>query len=198
MDDFQTGVYVKELFNQCQSAFFAADDFNAALTSEQNRPASVTVGRAFTAIQGLLSAAAMVSKMLWPNPPSVGTDGKPLDEEQQALRQWATERGRVLRQPLGIKAMPILERRAVRNSLEHFDDRLDKWLMEGSRCVIDRNIGPRDSLVVVDGETPRHLRLIDPTRGTVSVLADEIVINDLVNALVQVRRAAAAWNDAHR
>ena len=37
----------------------------------------------------------------------------------------------------------MLESRKVRNALEHFDDRLDRYFEAGHRMVVDRNSGPK-------------------------------------------------------
>jgi hypothetical protein len=42
-------------------------------------------------------------------------------------RKTTLDQGKTLRTALGIKGSPLLERRKVRNALEHFDDRLDRY-----------------------------------------------------------------------
>jgi len=67
VDDWTTAVYVRELVHQAEAAQLAAHEFNASLKS----PGANGTARAFAAVQSLLAAAAMVSKMLWPNPQQV-------------------------------------------------------------------------------------------------------------------------------
>lgn len=186
MDDFVAGAYMTELVHQGEAAQIAEQDLNASLSKHD-------VSRTFAAVQSLLAAAAMVSKLLWPQPPKIVPNGSPLSLDQEAQRQNTLDRGRALREGLQIKGIPVLESRKVRNALEHFDDRLDRYFDDGHRNIIDRNIGPRDRLVAVDGQTPVHLRLIDPEKGTISVLDEEVVIQELFDAIMDVKRRASDW-----
>jgi hypothetical protein len=176
------GVYVRELVHQTEAAKFAVGELNAALVA----PRSGT-GRAFAAVQSLLAAAAMISKILWHQ------SQEPDDEAGRARRQFAVDRAKALRSALVLRSVPVLESRKVRNALEHFDERLDGFFMGGHRIVVDQNIGPRESMIVIGGEPPLHLRLIDPARGTISVLEDEVVLQDLYDAISDIGRRAEEW-----
>ena len=187
IDDWTLAAYVRELVDQGQAAELAMTEFASALTT------ATPIARAYAAIQSLLAAGALVSKVLWPNPPRFnGVDGTQLDE---VWRHRAIERGRRVRAELLITGIPILESRKVRNALEHFDDRLDDYLIEqGNRFVVDRNIGPRDRLVrLSDGQSPKFLRHIDPQAGTVSVLDDDLDYRELSAAIADVSARAASW-----
>ncbi len=171
MDAWITRTYIQELRNQAEAAELAAEDLDAALNTGN-------VARSFAAVQALLAAGAMVSKMIWPSPRSP---------------KWSRDRGEHLEQTLGVASMEVLRSRRVRNSLEHFDERLDEYFQDGHRSVFDRNIGPKNSMIVVDGEIPLHLRLLDPRAGTISVLNDDVRIKDLVDALRGVGAKADVW-----
>lgn len=193
MDDWTAGVYVRELLNQSEAAQIASDDLKRALASD----ALDSVARAFAAAQLLLAAGAMVSKMLWPQPPATRLDGSALSDAQARQRQRTLDRGRHLRDALVIKSIPILENRKVRNALEHFDDRLDRYFEQGHKNVFDRNIGPKDQLIVVGGASPLHLRLIDPQAGTVSILEDEVSMGELLDVIHDIARRSSAWLVSH-
>src|SRR6266700_2265875 len=75
LDDWTISVYMQELVNQAEAAQLAAEDFNDAL-----RASPPKTSRAFAAVQALLAAGAMVSKMLWPQPPTTNPDGTPLND----------------------------------------------------------------------------------------------------------------------
>ena len=92
MDNWTTAVYVRELVHQAEAAQLAAQEFNASLKS----PGANGTARAFAAVQSLLAAAAMVSKMLWPKPSKFRFDGSPLKEAEEVQRKTTLDRGRTL------------------------------------------------------------------------------------------------------
>lgn len=186
MEDFVVRTYINELIHQGEAAHIAVQDFNTSLNN-QDGP------RTFAAVQSLLAASAMVSKLLWPHPPNILPNDSPIEPDQEEHRQFTLARGRTLRKALKIKGIPVLESRKVRNALEHFDDRLDRYFREGHRMVIDRNIGPREQMIIVDGQIPTHLRLIDNEKCTISVLDDEVSIQQLFDAMMDVMRRANEW-----
>jgi hypothetical protein len=193
MDDWFTEVWMREFVYQAEIAVLAAGDLNQAIAY----PAEGSVTRAFMAVQSLLGAGAMVSKMLWPQPPKMNLDGTSLTGLQESERQVTVGRGKYLRRVLQVREIPILESRRVRNAVEHFDTRLDEHFKGGNRFIIDRNIGPRGDFIVIDDEPPLHLRLIDPMRWTVSVLEDEVSMQELLNAITDVASRAQAWLTTH-
>lgn len=177
MDDFVAGTYMRELVNQGANAQIAAQDFNAALVAAHDCDAALVknyVSRTFAAAQLLLAAAAMISKLLWTKPKN--------------------KRGPDLRSKLQIEetSVSVLKNRKVRNGLEHFDERLDRYFSEGHRNVIDQNIADRGR-ILVNGKPPMHLRLIDPTRKTISVLDDEVSLQELADAVADVTERAKDW-----
>lgn len=193
IDRWALAVYMRELQYQQEAADLAVQSFNAALARREGGG----VPPAFAAVQAILASGALVSKMLWPQPPRSTEGGQPLTASQEAQRKNTKARGAALRKELGIRSMPILESRKVRNAFEHFDDRLDRYFEEGNRMVVDRNLGPRNNMVVFADSPALHLRLIDNVRLTVSVLDDEVSIQELVNAIDDVGRRAARWVEAN-
>ncbi|WP_172936445.1 hypothetical protein [Rhodococcus sp. MS16] len=99
-----------------------------------------------------------------------------------------------LRMALGITSLPALKSRRVRNSIEHFDDRLDNFFSnaEGSSTIAERIIGPIDTITV--GDIPvRYLRHLDLDDDTFTVLEDSVSLGDLTEAVDEVARKAEAW-----
>lgn len=186
-------VYMRELQYQQEAAALAVQSFNAALASRERGG----VPQAFAAVQGILASGALVSKMLWPQPPKLTDSGQPLTTAQGAQRKNTKARGAALRKALAIKSMPILESRKVRNAFEHFDDRLDRYFEEGNRIVVDRNVGPQNNVVVIGDRPALHLRLIDNVQLSVSVLDDKLSIQELFNAIDDVGMRAARWVKTH-
>ncbi len=169
-------IYISEVLHQAEAATIAASQLNRALSSDRGVP------EAFAAIQLLLGAGAMLSKLLWAKP----NQGK-----------TAVERADQLRTVLDLEASPVLESRKVRNGFEHFDERLDAFLRDGGEIVVDRGIGSRESVILINGEAPKHLRLIDPNAGTVSVLDEKVVIQELYDAIIRAAGQAKTWLDAY-
>lgn len=142
----------------------------------------------------------MLSKLLWPTPPSRNPDGSELSVGQEQARKRALMRGKTLRSVLGdLKAPSPLEKRRVRNSFEHFDERLDQFLDESrsrGRIVADQNIGPIANMIITNTGPPRYLRHIDPSTGTVLVLEESQEIGELVTAIRDVGERAKAATEA--
>ena len=76
-------------------------------------------------------------------------------------------------------------------------DRLDRHFEAGLRMVVDRNIGPKNRLVVIGDKPALHLRLIDTEAGTVWVLEDEVPIQGLFDAIADVPNQAQGWLTEH-
>ena len=66
----------------------------------------------WSAIQSILSASANVSKILWP------------------VKKSRKARGEYLRNLLGIEEHHLLSDRSIRNSFEHYDERIEDWFEE--------------------------------------------------------------------
>jgi hypothetical protein len=136
------------------------------------------VQRCWLLLQGCVSAAAALSRLLWPPDPG------------------SRQRGSLLRRDLEVPdTSPLRPPRTVRNSLEHFDERLD-WHMASGR-------GFRADLVLTSrshtraGVGPPAFRWFDPERLMLAVMDDELSLGPLLlemrrlHGLVVDRRASA-------
>lgn len=83
----------------------------AAMAGE-NLSSSSTSVEYWSAIQSILSASANVSKILWP----------PAKERKN--------RGEYLRKLLNVEKEHLLSNRDIRNSFEHYDERIEDWFEE--------------------------------------------------------------------
>ena len=193
MSDPEMRPYVKELVNQANSSLAAARRWNelglrvrtaAGSGRSDDRP---SIADWFAVAQSILAAAAMFSKILWPNPTS------DLDEED---REWMRRRGKSLRRALKITSNRALESRAVRNSFEHFDDRLDRLVREKrSGAFVDMTVGSPE-MIQIEGMDAWFLRQIDNSSGNVSVLGDSVNIRELVEIMKDIAERAARWTEA--
>lgn len=105
------------------------------------------------ALQGILTAAANISKMLWSGAP------EPTRAEQIAERK-------PIRDALGIQDDSCLREIKVRNSLEHYDDRLERWYHKSSGAYIARGIG--DMTLLGEGMNAAGFVRYEPESGIVT------------------------------
>ncbi len=80
---------------------------------------------AFYFVHSFLSHSALVSKLLWPVPTGSA-------DRKRRMR----ERGEALRGFLHLTDGGLLANRSLRNSLEHYDERLQDWVAETQTGVI--------------------------------------------------------------
>lgn len=146
MESFVIRVFVHEIETQSAFAFRALHQLRQALNVKDTRAV-------FFYAQALLGAAAMVSKLLWPSSPKI------------------PDRGKILRELMGIPDESPLADKTMRNHFEHFDDRLDQWATASRRRnFVDSNIAPLSAIRGVDPED--FLRNLDPTSLTLTFRGD--------------------------
>lgn len=186
MDERTLCSYVTEVVHQTRMTAIAAHQIN--ITIERG-----DILAAFAACQSLLSAAALISKLMYTSSSKLNADGTPMDEEALRKRQISIDRARALRKALGIK-QTILESRRVRNAIEHFDSRLDEFFDGSPFPIVDLNMGPKEYFISgLPGGTTKFLRHIDPTVPSISILNEEINIQELCDAVKLVQERAEQW-----
>lgn len=191
-------IFILELVNQANAAKLSAEDYNAARDRVSSSFDPDDQARCFLGVQGMLTAAALMSKILHASPAKPKWCSCTLPDEKQEQHTRAVARCAAVRAAIGVTTE--LQSRKVRNSFEHFDDRLDSFVSEGAGNFADRFLGSRDLFVVEDGEPFRYLRQIDPTTPAliVSVLDDELSLQELMNTIVSVGNRAFQWLEAER
>jgi hypothetical protein len=133
MDSHIESAYLRELGDECEFALLSLQEMNRAF-KERNR----TV-RFFRCAQDFLQHSGAISRIFWP-PPSAGARAK--------------ARGAHLKQALGVTDCHPLEKRSLRNHLEHFDERIDDWAESSvNRTIADRIIVPRRQIMSTITET---------------------------------------------
>jgi len=168
--------YLAEIILQADYAVLSAQQVNKLLEHQAN------AAFVFREMYALLSHAAGVSRILWP--PWIKDASK---------REIARVRGQYLRQSLGIGEDHPLRVRVLRDHLEHFDERLDRWSQETTHGgIVDLHIGPTS---VIGGEAIARgdfLRVYEPERKVFTFRGDEFDIQQLVAATEGAKAAAAA------
>lgn len=160
-------LYVAEIVRQASYAL-AAMEQALHLSRDPQRHSE-----AWPAVQSFLTAIAIISKLLWPIR-AKGTDIR---------SRWRRFRADRLRTELTVSDTSALRDRKVRDSADHFDERIDD-------LVRDQRI-PRSWTELADEQftrQPTPFRAIDPNTGEVLAGHDRMALAPLVtelNAILQ-------------
>jgi len=142
MDDHLIRVYLSMAKEDCERAIAAVQALNVAL---QQGPG----GDPFGPAQALVLHAAAISRMFWP----------PGSKDKHA-RVRAQRRGEALRQAIDIPQGHPVQSRALRDHIEHFDERLDDWAERSRhRNIVHRLVGPRSAIggnAIDDSDITHH------------------------------------------
>ncbi|MEJ1195092.1 hypothetical protein [Pseudarthrobacter sp. CCNWLW207] len=183
MDDSQLDIYYREIKRQANIA-----EYLVGLHQEAARSGRIT--EVFATAQGILAAAVAVSRTLWPDPPIRRKGMNPVAYAE--LEKFTNDRGEQLRHALVADDFAFLKERKVRNSLEHFDARLDEHLL-ARQPIIDSNIGMPEFI-----QTPYNvLRLFDDVRLELSVLGEKVSIPQLCRAMNELANRIFTLETVH-
>lgn len=157
------GIQPPHLMFYSQSIHYSADRCLAAF--ERYDELVVNGGDAFdliSVVQEAIGHAAALSKYFWPS--SMGDKNRL--KEQIAMRQ---SRGTKLREHFGITDTSPLFERSLRNTWEHFDEKLDTYVMSNDAGYFFPSplIG---SVELVDEPVGHIFKLIDPQKQCLVLL----------------------------
>ena len=113
------------------------------------------IQRCWQALHSCVSAGASLSKLFWP------------------LRRDASARGETLRSSLSVRDDSPLRSRAIRDGLEHFDERLDRYLAARPPQLVWMDMLILSKVHLRSDRFP-VLRWFDPTALTLTVMEDRI------------------------
>ncbi|MBB5790328.1 hypothetical protein [Jiangella mangrovi] len=133
--------------------------------------------RLWASVDTFLTYAARLSKMVKP------IDGaRPKkDLQKQAAYDRRKLRGEKLRELLGVEETSAVLSRSVRDSSEHFDERLDAWVFEQERFTADElEAGARPAM-----ESP-PMRIVDNEAWTIEVAGDVLEIGAVGRELERI------------
>lgn len=112
----------REVERQCRFALLAFEDLNSSYAEDAGH-------RFWFSIQNLLTALGRISRLLWP----------PDDDD--------VERGRQLRESLGVEEDALLRSREIVEYFEQFEERLENWYASSeSHRFFDSYTEPLDVL----------------------------------------------------
>ena len=150
-------IFQREVERQCKFGLIATNDLVKALQAPD-------IDRIWYSVQALLSAAGNVSKLLWPFKPLL------------------SERGFELRASLSVGEHSLLRPRTFRNHFEHFDERLEKWIISSERHnFAGSNVGPPN--MITGFESGDHLRNFDTTNFAVTYRGDAYFLRPIIDAI---------------
>lgn len=155
-------IFQAELELQCDFVTIGATQVNKALPHRDH-------GQIWFGLQGILISASNASKLLW-------GAGRTADEVAKLH-----EARQPLRESVSVDDSSPLNARGVRNSFEHFDERIDKWFeMSKNHIYLGRNIGDPGG-IIVGGDIPQdHFGHFDPSTSIVTFWDRSAELNPIV------------------
>lgn len=158
MDERLLQLFQAEIANQCR---YLLDNAKDLMQSGDGADA-------WRAIQGVLAAAAMLSKLL--------RDHKAAKYSRAALRER-----------LGVDdSFPFMEVQHVRNYFEHLDERLEDWFDAGHSNYIGRHIGPPGMIQIAGEAANSRFHQFNPETYTVTILDKEMELHRLILAAREI------------
>jgi hypothetical protein len=143
-------VYVMELAIQSTFVGLAQKDLNKIWNVYMDPNASNKAsyaGPLFRNLHSMLTHAGNISKMFWP----IVTKDVPKKNDKRLKREQAIQRGEFLRSLYSIDDSNPLAKRELRDHLEHFDERLDAFVVEREasttgQSYADLMVGPKSEI----------------------------------------------------
>lgn len=153
---------IREISTQCHFARLAYENIE--------KKSAKPTDQAFTSIHSFLSHAANVSKMLKSKGKSVKSIGEVIDISNESL----------------------IHERTFRNHLEHYDERLKKWISKfgnGAR-IGTYNIGPRTMFNSSNTILVSHY---DPQSKTFTFVDEDFDLNALNTEVERIHKIVDQW-----
>lgn len=162
MDSFARDVYLGEILQQAAAVELAITDMESNFYGD-----NATMDRFWYSVDAFLVALARLTRIVWPI-------------ESQSRKPAAldrAERGEYLRKLLAVETNEWKALLETRHSMEHFDERLDRWrLATELQTFADRNI--MTSTDLADRDQRDVARNFDPAARTISVFGDAVNVDD--------------------
>jgi hypothetical protein len=163
--------YIQGMLFNCQSAIRSItrlDTIFERLPKEisHSDTESLPVHLILNELQNIIVQGAALSKYFWP------------------IRKAHEDRGRHLREALQIEEGNPLRARAVRDAIEHFDERLDRYLESGiAGYIFPEFVGARPD----EDDAPGHFfRAFFIDCGVSRLLSEEYEVNPLVAEILRI------------
>lgn len=163
MEKMLLGIFQSEVKKQIEFALVSVNYINAHLKN----PNSGDISQLWYFIHNFLNASANVSKLLW------GSNEK-INHTRRDLRDSLNVKD---------KEDSALFSRELRNSFEHYDDRLETWYNESERKnFVDSNVGPTNMIGGIDPTD--YLRNYDTSQNAITFRGNVYEVQPIVDELM--------------
>lgn len=186
---------VREVWAQCQLGKAAYGSMMAGISDRDT-------DRIFSSIQALLSHTANVSKML-------KAEQQPRERarvwSERILRQlsrligrtWVFQRRLTIGDLLAVADHSLVHRdgRKFRNDLEHYDERLLRWLLRTGPqvTIMDFNVMPKGAVRLGAGANQVVVRNLNPSTHVFTLADRDLELKPLVDELRRIQGIAEHW-----
>lgn len=203
-DDFAMGRYLDEIQRHVGRALNAARLMDKAIAMRRSlgfnvppSPSSNAEGqrlheKAFDHAETVVSETAMVAQLIWPKTKNGQMGPGETKPERDQRMKFAEGRGAAIREALSVPEDSPIRSRALRNSIEHFDERLDRLMMYPPRIILRNNIGSKDMITGIEGLEEMHLHHFNPEDGQYTILGESVSLPDVTRALQALDRQVVA------
>lgn len=173
MDRQLAGIFLYEIERVSRYALSSIGEFNSLLEARDGGADEL-----IRKIDEVVADAGRIAQMLWPH------------------KQGNSARGAYLRRVLEVPEDSPIKDKSLRNSLEHFDERIEAWAASSRRRnFVDLTFGPENTVGGVEpSDIMRHYL---PDRHVYRFRGDEFDIQKLVAALADVNAAAKQLTSGH-
>lgn len=163
----------REVERQSSYALMSIEYINGYFSNSNQKPMNNTL--LWYHVQSFLNSTANVSKLIW------------------GSKDTFTSR-KELRVSLNVSEDSPLRNRELRNTFEHFDERLEDWFESNeSQIFIDSNIGPIGMLTNLDAS--KYLRNFDTSKNAITYQGKEYKLQPLVDEIVSINETAKKLTD---
>jgi hypothetical protein len=186
---------VREVWAQCRLG-------QASFRAMRNGVARGSTDEVFSSMHAFLSHTANVSKVL-----RAHEEPGPLASHANTFRwlrrvlKWIDRKRprRTIGEMLGVDTTSIIHREArrFRNSLEHYDEGLLRWLRKSGAQVniADFNIMPKTAIQGL--ARPIFVRNLDPQTNVFTLADRDLALEPVLDELTQIQGVAQTWIDAN-
>lgn len=175
------GVLPMHLAFYARSILFAASRAIQAFTRFEHAVAAANDNEAVSSLHEALTHSAALSRFFWPS--GLGGKGRP------DLKRLAEARASRLRKLYALDDQSALKDRNLRDALEHFDERLDQYLLglEAGYIFPDPMLG---SIQLAQDPIGHIFKLVDPAKQVIVLLGQLYSYGHLIPELQRIAQRA--------
>lgn len=166
-------IYKWEINKQCTFALTAVsnieDSLNRLNVGNNMNDFKNNTDTIWYSIHSLLTSTGNLSKLFWPP------------------NKKYSSRGQKLREIFSVEDTSLLNSRQIRNHFEHYDERLDTWILSREKIFADSNIGKIENMIS-NLKPEDYLRHYDPTTNTVYFKGDKFEIIPIIEEVRELHK----------